>query len=45
MAVRANLKLSYKYYGPYQVINKVGAMAYKLELPPGSMIHLIFHIS
>ena len=35
-------KLSLKFYGPFQVIQKVGEVAYKLELPPGSQIHLFF---
>ena len=29
-------KLSPKYYGPYKVIQNIGSMAYKLELPASS---------
>jgi hypothetical protein len=29
-------KLSPKYYGPYKVLQNIGTMAYKLELPASS---------
>ena len=38
-------KLSPKYYGPYKVLQKVGTMAYKLELPASSRVHPFFHVS
>lgn len=34
IAVRQNLKLASKYYGPYLIIEKVGEVAYRLQLPP-----------
>ena len=33
---RKDNKLSSKYYGPYKVLQKIGTMAYELELPASS---------
>jgi Chromo (CHRromatin Organisation MOdifier) domain len=38
-------KLKSKYYGPFEIFKKIGVVAYKLNLPPGSAIHPMFHVS
>jgi hypothetical protein len=42
---RGAIKLQSKYYGPFLITHKVGNRAYSLQLPPGVLIHPVFHVS
>ena len=39
-------KLSPRFIGPFEVLERVGAVAYRLALPPSlSSVHEVFHVS
>lgn len=45
VAQRPHQKLAFRYYGPYQLLARVGAVTYKLQMPAGSKIHPVVHVS
>lgn len=38
-------KLAFKYFGPFQIVAKLGSVAYRLKLPDQTGIHPVFHVS
>lgn len=45
VSTRKNFKLSPKFYGPFQILQCVGLVMYKLKLPKETRINPVFHVS
>jgi hypothetical protein len=45
VAPRSNHKLTFRYYGPFKILQRVEAVAYKLQLPPEDKIHPVVQVS
>lgn len=45
VALRTCHLLAAMYFGPFPITARVGKVAYRLQLPPTSKVHPVFHIS
>jgi hypothetical protein len=39
LAPRANQKMAFKFFGPFKILQRIGQVAYKLDLPATSSVH------
>ena len=42
---RPCLKPAFNFFGPYKILEHIGVVAYRLELPPSAQVHPVFHVS
>lgn len=45
LPLRKNQKLGMRYFGPFEISQRIGSVAYKLILPEHTRIHSVFHVS
>ena len=44
-ALRSSNNLSFRFYGPFEVLQRVETVAYKLDLPAHAQVHAVVHVS
>ena len=44
-SVRQSRKLEKKFYGPYQIVKKVGQLAYRIKIPTSWRVYNVFNES
>jgi len=45
VAQRGDQKLSFRFFGPFKILARIGAVAYKLDLHEDAKIHPVVHVS
>ena len=45
ITLAASSKLGPRFFGPYQIVERLGAVAYRLRLPPKARIHDVFDVA
>ena len=45
ITMAASSKLGPRFFGPYQIVERLGAVAYRLRLLPKAHIHDVFHVA
>jgi hypothetical protein len=44
LLIQGHSKLGPKFFRPFKVLERIGCVTYKLELPPTAHLHNVFHI-